>query len=141
MTNGPSHADRTNLNESNGSVVTFEDSAKSGRIGEFLANARKKAKNVSAYLIVFEGKRKISKTTKMNQDNSLSAQEKQEGCKLGMDSHADISCIGRHARVLKVLEGKCVQSNPSMTHTVHSPILKQSMPLLRLILRMGKLSL
>ena len=28
------------------------------------------------------------------------------GSKLGMDSHTDISCVGRHGRVLEVIEGQ-----------------------------------
>ena len=107
-------ADRPNANENNKLVVKFDDgSAKSGRIGEFLANARKKAKHVNAYSIVIDSKRKISKATTTNSNNTnLSAQEKQIGCKLGMDSHADISCIGRHARVLEVLEGQTCTVKP-----------------------------
>ena len=28
------------------------------------------------------------------------------GCKLGMDSHAGILCVGKHARVLEIIEGQ-----------------------------------
>ena len=29
-----------------------------------------------------------------------------EGCRLGIDSHADMSCIGAHATILEVYEGQ-----------------------------------
>ena len=28
------------------------------------------------------------------------------GCRLGLDTHADVSCIGRHGRILETLEGQ-----------------------------------
>ena len=36
----------------------------------------------------------------------LSNEELRTGCRLGIDSHADMSCVGRHARVLERYEGK-----------------------------------
>jgi hypothetical protein len=36
----------------------------------------------------------------------LSTEEMREGCRLGMDSHADVSCVGRHARITEVFHGK-----------------------------------
>ena len=36
----------------------------------------------------------------------LSTQELSDGCKLGLDTHADVSCIGRHGRVMETLEGQ-----------------------------------
>ena len=36
----------------------------------------------------------------------LSDEEMREGCRLGMDSHADVSCVGRHARITEVFHGK-----------------------------------
>ena len=36
----------------------------------------------------------------------LTEEELRNGCKLGLDSHADVSCIGRHGRVLETLEGQ-----------------------------------
>ena len=41
-------------------------------------------------------KRKLSPLTNM---------ELSEGCRLGLDTHADISCLGRHARILSIVEG------------------------------------
>ena len=28
-----------------------------------------------------------------------------EGCRTGLDTHADISCLGRHARITSVIDG------------------------------------
>ena len=36
----------------------------------------------------------------------LSEDELIKGCRLGIDSHADISCIGRHGRILEVVDGQ-----------------------------------
>ena len=36
----------------------------------------------------------------------LTEEELKNGCKLGLDSHADVSCIGRHGRILETLEGQ-----------------------------------
>ena len=36
----------------------------------------------------------------------LSDKELMEGCRLGLDSHADMSCVGRHAHILEVYHGK-----------------------------------
>ena len=35
-----------------------------------------------------------------------------KGCRLGIDSHADISCIGRHGRILEVVEGQSSTVHP-----------------------------
>ena len=37
---------------------------------------------------------------------SLTDDELRTGCRLGLDTHADVSCIGRHGRVMEVLEGQ-----------------------------------
>ena len=42
----------------------------------------------------------------------LSTQEMQNGCRLGTDSHADISCVGRHAKILSYHEGKSCTVHP-----------------------------
>lgn len=36
---------------------------------------------------------------------NLSETELLEGCRLGMDSHADVTCVGKHARIVSVVEG------------------------------------
>ena len=36
----------------------------------------------------------------------LTQEELDEGCRLGLDSHADMTCIGRHAHILEVYHGK-----------------------------------
>ena len=45
-------------------------------------------------------KRKGSKLQRLTED------ELAKGCRLGLDSHADMTCIGRHAYVLEVYQGK-----------------------------------
>ena len=42
----------------------------------------------------------------------LTAAEKLNGCRLGMDSHADITCVGKHARILEVIEGQTCTVRP-----------------------------
>ena len=36
----------------------------------------------------------------------LTEEELKHGCRLGLDSHADVSCIGRHGHILETLEGQ-----------------------------------
>ena len=43
---------------------------------------------------------------------SLSEQELHDGCRLGLDSHADISCIGKHAKILEVFSGRTCNVQP-----------------------------
>ena len=40
-----------------------------------------------------------------NKTNKLSQEEIMNGCRLGLDSHADVSCVGKHARIIEVIEG------------------------------------
>ena len=35
-----------------------------------------------------------------------------DGCRLGLDSHADTTCVGRHAAILEVIEGQTVEAVP-----------------------------
>ena len=41
-----------------------------------------------------------------SQTKALTPSELMNGCRLGLDTHADVSCVGRHSRVLEVLEGQ-----------------------------------
>ena len=50
----------------------------------------------------------------------LSPTELQNGCKLGTDSHAEVTCYGRHARITHVHEG--MTSNVSPFHDSYSPM-------------------
>ena len=52
----------------------------------------------------------------------LSDDDKVSGCRLGIDSHADISCAGRHALVLETFHGR--QCNVHPFHDSYSPITK-----------------
>ena len=44
--------------------------------------------------------------------SSLTDDELLEGCCLGLDSHADISCAGKHARVNEVFHGQTCNVTP-----------------------------
>ena len=48
----------------------------------------------------------ISKVKRLSNDDRL------KGCRLGTDSHSDHSCVGRHARILSVLEGQSCTVRP-----------------------------
>ena len=42
----------------------------------------------------------------------LRDEELSQGCRLGMDSHADMSCLGKHARILEILENQSCSVYP-----------------------------
>ena len=42
----------------------------------------------------------------------LTQSELHDGCRLGLDSHADVSCAGRHARILEIVEGRACTVYP-----------------------------
>ena len=98
--------------ESNSNPAT----ATSGQIGEYIANARKKARNIKAFSSYKISSQTFNKPTIINilmslQHKSqlityLSKDKMLHGCKLGMDSHADISCVGKHGCVLEVIKGQ-----------------------------------
>ena len=43
---------------------------------------------------------------------TLTDEEMRKGCRLGVDSHADVSCVGRHACILEVFHGSLCQVQP-----------------------------
>ena len=43
---------------------------------------------------------------------TLTQKETLEGCRLGLDSHSDTSCLGKHAHILEVVEGKLCEVYP-----------------------------
>lgn len=43
---------------------------------------------------------------------SLNEDELRHGCRLGLDSHADVSCVGKHARISEIFHGKLCQVQP-----------------------------
>jgi len=115
-TNPTSNNPCNNTNKSeNDSVVTFDEagSAKSGRIGDYLAN--KRAKNIKSFTVVsinVEANDNTLVPSTYSNISSLSTEERYMGCKLGLDSHADVSCIGKHARVLEYLDGQSFTVKP-----------------------------
>ena len=42
----------------------------------------------------------------------LTEESLREGCHLGLDSHADVHCVGRHARITEVFEGRMCNVQP-----------------------------
>lgn len=71
---------------------------------------------VNSFTIEYEHKgskqrqKNISSTNNFKQN--LSHEERIQGCRLGLDSHADISCVGKHARILEVVEGQSCTVRP-----------------------------
>jgi len=111
-----SSASSTNLPPTqNDSIVTFDDnaSATSGRIGDYLANKRAR-KNVKALTILNYTITPSNVAAPLASISTvkLSMKERKIGCKLGLDSHADISCVGKHARILEYIEGQSFTVKP-----------------------------
>ena len=55
-----------------------------------------------------------------NRNNDLSEYEMKKGSNMGIDSHADTSCAGRHVRVLEYIDGSTFTVSPF--HKSYSPI-------------------
>ena len=60
---------------------------------------------IGAYWTQLSSKVGVSKARKSSRKTELSESELLEGCRLGIDSHADVTCVGRHARILSVVDG------------------------------------
>ena len=58
--------------------------------------------------------------TKRKRRKGLTEQELQHGSKLGMDSHAEITCYGRHARIMRYHDG--MSHNVRPFHDSYSPM-------------------
>ena len=54
----------------------------------------------------------ISKSGKRHRSRPLPDEELRTGCRLGIDSHADVHCVGRHARILEIFEGRSCNVHP-----------------------------
>ncbi len=50
----------------------------------------------------------------------LTNQQLSDGCRLGTDSHADVSCLGKHARITEVFQGRSCNVQPF--HDSYSPM-------------------
>ena len=48
----------------------------------------------------------VSAQKKKSLSITLTDEELENGCRLGMDSHADMSCVGAHAHILEIFEGQ-----------------------------------
>ena len=53
----------------------------------------------------------VSANTK-NKALPLTQQQIEEGCRLGIDSHADMTCVGAHAKILEIYEGQLCNVQP-----------------------------
>ena len=61
--------------------------------------------SVSAFWKRITTKCETYNVNKSHSRSHLSESEMLDGCRLGLDSHADVTCVGRHARILSVVEG------------------------------------
>ena len=52
-----------------------------------------------------------------NNTLTLTQQQIEEGCRLGVDYHADMTCIGAHAKIIEVYEGQLCNVQPLMNLT------------------------
>ena len=72
--------------------------------------------NINALHIEYETKPQHQQqnifSARKTTSTSLSREERVQGCRLGLDSHADISCAGRHARILEIIEGQSCTVRP-----------------------------
>ena len=62
----------------------------------------------------------VSSARRKDAYEKLSHQELINGCRLGTDSHAEVTCYGRHARITDVHEGMTVNVSPF--HDSYSPL-------------------
>ena len=70
----------------------------------------KQSSNWISSLNVLRG---ISANKKKTQfPKQLTSEELTSGCRLGLDSHADMSCVGRHAKIIEVVHGKMCNVQP-----------------------------
>ena len=51
-------------------------------------------------------------SSKRSFNPSLTDDELRNGCRLGIDSHADVSCVGKHAKILEVFSGRTCNVQP-----------------------------
>lgn len=42
----------------------------------------------------------------------LSYEELSNGCRLRLDSHADISCVGQHSQIIEIVDGQLLTVHP-----------------------------
>ena len=68
--------------------------------------------SVSGVRVHYSPAARISKSTAKHKLPPLSDNEYVTGCKLGLDSHADVHCVGRHARITEVFEGRSCTVHP-----------------------------
>ena len=81
----------------------------------FSHHDHKKSKDINAICVKYcePGRHQlISSTRSLNPNPKLTHDERIQGCQLGMDSHADVSCVGKHARILEVIEGQSCTVRP-----------------------------
>jgi hypothetical protein len=60
------------------------------------------------------------RSNKHSSHTTLTNQELLDGCRLGIDSHADMSCVGRHGRIMDVFHGSL--SNVQPFHDSYKPM-------------------
>ena len=70
-----------------------------------------KMRKVGSLLSRVISKHKISSARKISYRIDLSQEEMNEGCMLGLDTWADTCCMGKHAHVREIIEGKTVSAS------------------------------
>ena len=62
----------------------------------------------------------VSGYTKSHSNRKLTESELNQGCRLGIDTHADTSCAGRNVRILSYIDG--VEFNVAPYHPDFTPM-------------------
>ena len=75
--------------------------------------------HVSSFRVHFSPRQTTRNIFSNKRTYSLTEDQLQEGCRLGADSHADISVAGKHARVLSTVDGHVCTVHPF--HDGYSP--------------------
>ena len=70
--------------------------------------------NVSGFRTNYIANMRISKISNESRIRAvrLSPSELTEGCRVGIDSHADTSCAGKHVRITEYVDGKLFSVSP-----------------------------
>ena len=61
---------------------------------------------ISAFSVKFHRDQINSISGSKSKSMKLTEEEKMNGCRLGLDTHADVSCIGKHGRIIEILDGQ-----------------------------------
>ena len=77
-------------------------------------------RNIKGFSTKYVEERTTKSTSRKLSKLELTEAEKENGCRLGLDTHADISCAGKHARILSYHEGQICEVQPF--HDSYKPL-------------------